>query len=750
MNFSRQIPSTFVVKSVAPAGLRAHELSYLQIGIIDEDTNLTVDKATYHPDKKYQLVYKTGSIGSDNRMFPDQEGAKLPIRIDLGKIDTAHSFDSPKEATSMVTTLGWDGISDCDTLSLECGQEYALQVTARGETVRNVFKRNLTEIIPFSTSCCDDCDTDAQAESTVDAIIQAIENNSFWAKNYFKAEKIKSTCVTEVPFEKVGYHAFELEVLDEGNSAATAEVQEAYPGMEVERVSREGITTTYRVIVADQVLPTIAVAAAAAATIGSRHDIDSTTAFTITVPASTGTTDYLRFVDTLATAGTNNITFAGAYAAVQSTDAFDFVLQGDGAGGWVISNLAGTVADFTQSKSKRLVCDECPTCPGSYTKVDSSYKFLARVQSWTESTTVDEAAIVALGIPNYIPLSGKSLGFDGKVGVIEFRTTTAATPVAADVVISSEFGLQVGYCEGTSTFSWCEKEFVYKISRLQVVTVKKDDCSEGAVGNTAELEAEIIDVLGTELYGTLTVKENNCLAEITVSQLNNDFLEDGCDTYGKDGAKFNNLTPIGGSIWTDEKCQGWTFDAGGCPVAPVAATTTTDLLGVKFTCAFVNPEKPVPHVYDIGDNIEREPIEMEFTIIRQYEDSTFGACADHEMPKITVLQHGSIPEGLGQCVMREEVLSRFYDGYYYHNPKGINGNLFKNAEGYDYAADPSKKYMHVSLYMNFDRNRNAFKNDHRQRHLIKLYVEENDVKLFQEMKSYLNSTLLSNGLSKLL
>lgn len=750
MNFSRQIPTSLVVKSIAPSGLRAYELAYLQFGLIDEDTNLTVDVASYHPDKKYQLVYKTGSKGSDNGMFPDQVGAKLPIRIDVGKVTKAHSFNEPKNATSFVATLGWDGISDCDTLSLECGQEYGLQITVRGESVRNTFNRNLTEIIPFSTSCCDDCDKDAQCDNTVDQILAAIENNSFWTKNYYKAEKMKSCCITEVPFEKIGYHAFELEVLDEGNSTALAELQAAYPQYKIERISRTGITSTYRTVVADQVLPTVTVAATATATLNSRHDIDSGTAFTITVPASTAATDYLRFVDTTATAATNNITFAGAYVAVQSTDAFDFVLQGDGAGGWVVSNLASTVADFTQSNSKRLVCEDCPGCPSGYTKVDSNYRFIARVQSWTETTNVDERDFVALAIPNYVANSGKLLGFDGKVGVIEFATTTSTTPVITNVVITAKLGLQEGYCSGSSTFTWCEKEFVYKVTRPQVVTIKKEDCDEGVTGNTAKLQAEIIATLGDSLYGSLTVKETNCVAEITANQLNSEYLEDGCDTYGKDGAKFLPLPSINGSVWTNEKCEGWTFDANGCPVAPVTATTSNCLCGIKFTGALVNPEDPKDCIYDIGDNIEREPIEIEMTLIRQYEDSGFGACLDHEMPKWTILQHGEAPDGLGQFVKRQEVLSRFYDNYHYHNPKGINGLLYQEAEGFDYAANPRSKYMHISLYLNRDITRNAFKHDHSERHLVKLYVEENDVQLFKDLKTFLNSTLLSNNLAKLL
>lgn len=750
MNFSRQIPSTFVVKSIAPAGIRAHELSYLQIGLIDEDTNLTVSAAKYSPDKKYQLVYKTGSVGSDNSMFPDTQGVRLPIRVDVGKVTNAHAFNTPKEATSFVATLGYDGISACDTLSLECGQEYGLQITARGKVIRDTFKRNLTEIIPFSTTCCDDCDTDVANEAVVDSIITAIGNNSFWAKNYFKAEKLKSCCITEVPFDFIGYHAFELEVLDEGNSTATSEIQTAFPGMAIERLSRDGITTTYRAIVADIVLPDLAVNADITAVSKTKHNLDTAIALTITIPASASSTDYIRLVDSTATAATNNVTLAGAYVSTLTTDAFDLVLQGDGAGGWIVSNLADTVADFTQVNTKKLVCDECPTCPGTFTKVDSDYKFLARVQSWTEATTVDEAAIVALGIPNYVVNSGELLGFDGKVGIIEFRTTTAITPVAANVLITAELGLQAGYCTGSSTYSWCEKESVYKISRPQVVTVKKDDCDEGATGNTAELEAKITTLLGDSLYGALTVNENGCVVEVTANQLNNDFLEDGCDTYGKDGAVFEVLPSVDGSVWTNEKCEGWTFTADGCPVAPVASTTTECLYGVKFTGALVNPEAPKDCIYDIGDNVDREPIELEVTLIRQYEDSGYGQCLDHEMPKWTVLQYGSVPEGLGQFVKREEVLSRAYDNYNYHNPKGENGLLYSQAEGQDYAANPSKKYTHVSIYMNRDMHRNAFKHDHSERHLVKLYVEENDVQLFQEVKTFLNGTLLSHGLSKLL
>lgn len=726
-NLNRQLKTVFVPKFVAKAGKHMTDLRPFELALVDCESGITVNAAKYCSDRKYELVMKTGSQGMNNAMFGDTRNAQLPIKsLAIDRVTKAHSFeDADPNGKPFIAYLGWDGVSNCKTLSLPCGEEYALNINIKGEGIRNTFGRNMNETIPFDTGCCDDCPTDQQCDLTMDAILKSIRKNSFYVKNYFKVNKVKSCCPESTPFPKKRYMTFRLTLCDNGDSAALADVQAQYPDLKVECVNRVDSFTTYEVCLPCEF---------------SQTDQDA-----ITVAE----TDLQTAMD--AVVDPDNVTAAEQTAIDTAQADLDTAIETaeDNA------NTSCTPDDFVQTQTKILVCDECPDCPDTLTKVEAGDKYVVcftdtAVQAVapfaefeSEDTTVSSAAIedLAATFPGYNADSASILGFDcGKVTLQLCVTVDTDVSAFADGT-STKIGECKGMCKGENTVEWCEGDEKYKISRKQCIVVKNDDCEV-----PVSLEEVMESLMGADIVdGTLVATNGKCNTRFEVEQCNNACLEDGCDTYGKDGAKFDRLPAFNGHIWKDCDCEGWSFDGDGCPIAPTVDLENC-LCGLKFES---NPafREILECVHDITDNIEREPYTIEVSLVKQEQEDS--KC-DPLKIDWTVVQYGTHAEGDGRFAFREEVISRNYDGYIYVSPKQALGSLIQKRLGYEYAIDPSKFYNSISLYHNYDRDRTYHKFDASTRELIKIFVERDNVVLLEQLKTFFNATLMEGGACNLL
>jgi len=734
-SLNRQVPTVFIPKSIAPAGKRAYELKPFELALIDCESGLSVTKAEYKQDRTYELVWKSPSMGANNSLFPDQSGAQLPIRsLPIHRIKRAHTFkganDTPKP---FVGYLGWDGISDCKTLNFECSKDYGLLINVRGEAVRNTFHRNMNEIIPFNTDCCDDCCEDERCDKTVDNILEAIQRSSFYVQNYFKVEKVKSCCPAEDPFDKKPFNKWTLEVCDDGSAGALAAVQKQYPTYDIECIGHDRPYSTYEVC----------------------------------IPC-----------DPNAAPG------AGVNAKITSDDPHPECVQ---------------PADYVQKRYKALECDNCPECPegtpacgGDKLIVCFNAPAAAGVATFEEfeesyyadpmaAPTAIEALLVAAG--------GKVPGVDAscKVNLLgvdcDKLTVQVCVPDAealkehglADITIT-HIGSCQKWCEYEAEYSWCDAGPTYKVERQMCLTLKQDDClpsdatQEEAEAAAANILADVIayysDHRGNLGYDLVDIsirtvsdklKVNKCVFEIVATQCS-DCLEDGCDTFGKDGAKFDTVGAYKGFSWNCCACEGVEYEdvlddagevIGSCPVW-ITEEDPDCLCGLKFTGAFIDKEI-LECTFAIDDNVEREPIEIEVSIISQYDDTDFNAACDTMAVDWTVVQYGTTREGDGRFVARQEILSREYELYQYLNPKQELGNLLQQRLGYAYGFNAAKVYNHISLYHDYEREGQSWHDaSHgKNRELIKIFVEKGDP-IFDELSNFFNATLLDNGVSKLL
>lgn len=676
---NRYVQTLWAPKFIAPAGKRAIDLKPFEIGLFDQDTQEAVDVAKYCIDKSYVLKYKTANTGLQNAQFGDTRGAELPLEsYPISRIDFKNVFDSADaKGRPYVYYLGWDGISDCKTLSFECGKDYGLQITVRGEVVRDTFGHNLTEIVPFTTGCCEDCNVEEACEHTLETILEAIEKSSFYINNYFQVNAVKSCCPVEAPFDKKIYKKWKIALCDTGDAHALAELQAQYPYYDITLVARDGVDSTYEVCLKDGETP----------------------------------------------------------------------------------------VDFTLTKTGVLECDECPDCPTAFTKTGGGDKYIVCFDSavgagvttleefdvayYTDPNTaqaaVDALVVAAAGtIPGFVADSASIMSADCDKLTLQV-CVTAGTDLTehglADVSVTN-IGKCIEQCEGSATFSWAECDEAYKISRKVCVTFKKEDCAKPDAYYLDKVTTSLVGAKDVDLTTLAISSSNDCMISFEVEQCNNACLMDGCDTYGKDGAKFDRIPSFEGHLWKTCECEGWTVDAGGCPVAPEVADPSACLCGLKFEGALVDREF-IPCNDDIDDDVPREPIQLEFTLIDQYNEEE---CDPLQMPVLEA-QVGKMPEGLGQLAKRNEVLSRLYDGYIYTSPKAELGGLMAHRLGYKYEIDPSKTYNYIYLRHNSSCRDYYYGSQQGQskREEITLAFDSKERGRFEMFKDFINKTLLSHG-----
>lgn len=665
--FNRQLNTSWVVNSILAPGKRAGDLLPYQVGLFDLETNLSVNAATYSPYRKYVFKYKSPSGGFETPFGGDERNVNLPLSsLPLGKIDRAHKFvtatDKPKP---FIGYLGWDSVSACKSLNLECGKTYGLVIRADGVEVRTVFGRNFEEYVSFTTDCCDTCSIAESAKSVVNKIVKAIEKESFYLNgSFFKAEAVYDCCPAEAPFEKILFKDYCLTVCDTGDSHALSAVQNQYPTLKVERTGYVGVKSTYTVCVAGE----------------------------ITTPDNPATPDTDETV-------------------------------------WSFT----APADFTTTGQTRVVCETCPT---GYTAMEAGMQYVMELAYNGNNT--DYLAVVQALYPT--ALSATLISRSADTGRFLVVMPSDFNGTQANNTSISLLGYTQASCveDSPQVVSWVECGNSYKIKRTMCLTLKNTDC-DGA-DRLAELVAAYANV--TDIVpGSVAVRTaGECNTEYVLEQYNNACLTDGCDTYGKDGAKFDKVTSFEGFTWKECDCEGWTFDVDGCPVPPADETLRDCRAGVKFTGLFIDPVTGTCR-FSPFDNPLVDPVRLEVSFI----DPDSGNYCDSMVIPWTILQEPTIPQGLAVHVLRDIIHSRGYDNYIYCDPDAPEGTLWANALGYDFGVQQGILYHHFDVYHYSDEVREAVKTDHKTREVVRFYVPANNVGFQNELVTFLNTTLLNQN-----
>ena len=170
----------------------------------------------------------------------------VPIRAD--KL-IAWRKSTPKKALNHKVAIGWDGTSDCKTITATCDEAYTLFLQIEGSPATRFFgAKPLTETFVVQTGCCDDCVSgcSADVESVVDNFVGQI-NKHPRISPFVKAEKLVS--YTAAPTATtVAYESYTLTIADEGGIQELAAIQATYSNAVITRTERNGILSTYTLV----------------------------------------------------------------------------------------------------------------------------------------------------------------------------------------------------------------------------------------------------------------------------------------------------------------------------------------------------------------------------------------------------------------------------------------------------------------------------------------------------------------------
>lgn len=167
----------------------------------------------------------------------------VPIRADRL---IAWRKSTPKKAINHKVAIGWDGTSDCKTLTANCDETYTLFIQVEGSPATRFFgEKPLSDTFIVNTGCCVDCTSgcNVDIEAVADNFVNQI-NTSKLLSPFIKAEKLVS--YTNAPTtEVVAYESFTLSIADEGLIQDLARIQATYPDATVVRTKRNGIFSVY-------------------------------------------------------------------------------------------------------------------------------------------------------------------------------------------------------------------------------------------------------------------------------------------------------------------------------------------------------------------------------------------------------------------------------------------------------------------------------------------------------------------------
>lgn len=242
------------------------DLNRGQVGIFDtqnvsKDGLVAVEAFNGFPkSRRFEIRYRQGekqrgeglSRSKDNKTF-----ASYPFTVeDIISI----KVETPKvlKATPDVVIVGYNGIDDTTSLRFRNGQSKSAMIQLSGEAIGHLGYPDAKVQIPMffdaGSLYSDKCTTvDGCADGNCQKIVeQAIESfKQFKLRGGVSPERfVKITPIfNNRPVEtEETYNFYELTLVDAGDAIALAAVREQYPGVVVERVKREGLTSVYQLL----------------------------------------------------------------------------------------------------------------------------------------------------------------------------------------------------------------------------------------------------------------------------------------------------------------------------------------------------------------------------------------------------------------------------------------------------------------------------------------------------------------------
>jgi hypothetical protein len=204
--------------------------------------------------------------GTDAQVFPQgiaKGNQTYKTGIIKGSAVKSWKKVNGQEGQGMVVTLGFDGVDTTKGLTVKQGKSFTYWVTLSGAPIANllgdspkthyaVWTEQFTVQLPCVSECVDNCGDLYDQNVVADAVIEEFNKRKLIGgqliTDYVKATKLVD-CGTPSGLPTVDYCVYTLTIADAGDQAALGAVQAQYPGLTIKRTKRNGLYSTYEVVI---------------------------------------------------------------------------------------------------------------------------------------------------------------------------------------------------------------------------------------------------------------------------------------------------------------------------------------------------------------------------------------------------------------------------------------------------------------------------------------------------------------------
>lgn len=407
-----------------------------------------------------------------------------------------------------------------------------------------------------------------------------------------------------------------------------------------------------------------------------------------------------------------------------------------------VITTGGAPSAFTQTNL--IFEDECGECPSGFTSVPGGNAYIVEITSavWDDNFLTDDNTTVSLLLDAFTAntnTTAVSVSADKLVFYVVTSDVIDVTAVVAHGVSTLSLGSVKDTCSGgTTTTDWLSNGTCYKVQRDLCVIVGSDNCDDPSGTQAALLDeaTEFYNQLDEVVTDSLEFGGDNdtdgCTMQLTLSQYNNAFLEDDCDTAPQ--PVFDVLPPFKGNIWTICNCEGWTVNEDtGCPVPPVADENCCQC-GIKFVTKPTTELLDTFAGYDFATYLEKEPVELVVTV---YRDDAETRICNYDSPTWLHAQRATFRQLRGDDVIKRIITERFYNQEPWVNQVNKENLLFLQREGIKLGVVLEDFYYAIDVYFNEERNQNNTASHNNTRHCVTLFVNENDTVALANLRSQL-------------
>lgn len=246
-----QLPSTGTTNTLPVGGVGIFDAKTWQATIAPQfPTNSAIVIAQGTPADLFPYGYAKG-----NQTFKTQEITPQSI--------TKWTAKKAQPAKGEVVTLGFDGVDLTKTLNVDANAtNFTFWVTMSGQPIANLlgstpethyasYTEQFSIDLPCPANCTENCGAQVDCNVIADAVIASFNTRKLiggqFMTDYIKVSKLLS-CTTPSGVPTVGFTTYSLTLQDTGDNIALAQVQAQYPADAVSRVSYNGITSVYNVV----------------------------------------------------------------------------------------------------------------------------------------------------------------------------------------------------------------------------------------------------------------------------------------------------------------------------------------------------------------------------------------------------------------------------------------------------------------------------------------------------------------------